>query len=128
MRLLLDSHAFLWFTWNHKNLSQIARAAIIDPTNEMLLSIASCWEIAIKVGVGKLTLTEPIDVFLPGAIADNGLTVLPVELRHVLTLERLPLHHRDPFDRILIAQAIVEQVAIVSNDKAFDSYPVTRIW
>src|SRR5579872_5414533 len=105
MRLLLDSHALLWFVWNHANLSATARTLITNPKNTLLLSAASIWEIAIKVSIGKLTLADPYDVFMSQAISTTGLTILPIEVRHAAVLTTLPFHHRDPFDRMLVAQA-----------------------
>jgi PIN domain nuclease of toxin-antitoxin system len=128
MRLLVDSHAMLWFVQANANLSAAASAALADPSNELLFSAGSIWEIAIKVGLGKLTLAKPFPVFMCHAISSNNLVVLPIELAHMTALIGLPLHHRDPFDRLLVAQAIVEQTSIVSVDSAFDAYPVTRLW
>ena len=94
----------------------------------MLLSAGTLWEIAIKVGLNKLQITEPYDVFMEKAILDNDLTVLPISLQHATTVVSLPLCHRDPFDRMLVAQAMVEQVPIISSDVALDTYLIARIW
>lgn len=128
MRLLLDTHALLWFVWNHPNLSAAARALMTDPKNTLLFSAASIWEIAIKVGVGKLALADPFDVFMNQAINTTGVAVLPVEVLHAAALPALPFHHRDPFDRMLVAQALVEGIALVSVDNVFSVYGVTRYW
>ena len=128
MNLLLDSHAFLWFCQNDPSLSSAARAIIQDPTNRKLVSLASCWEIAIKAGFGKLTLGEPSVSYFPNALARTGFDLLTISLAHATAVEALPLHHRDPFDRLLIAQAMVDAMPIVSADAAFDPYGVTRIW
>ena len=128
MRLLLDAQALLWFIWDHPNLSAPSRAALSDPGNELLLSMGTYWEIAIKVGIKKLTLAESFESFMNGAIVDNHVIILPITVRHAAELIGLPVHHRDPFDRLLIAQALVEGIPIVSNDTAFDAYPITRIW
>jgi PIN domain nuclease of toxin-antitoxin system len=128
MRLLLDTHALLWFVWGHANLSATARSLISDPKNTLLLSAASLWEIAIKVSIGKLTLAGPYDVFMNQAILTTGLGILPIEVRHGAVLVGLPLHHRDPFDRLLVAQAAVEKIPLLSADPVFDAYPITRIW
>lgn len=128
MRLLLDTHAFLWFVWDDPQLSVAAKSAIEDPTNEKLVSVATCWEIAIKVGLGKLTLGAPASVFLPRELAKNGFSLLAISLEHAAAVETLPPHHKDPFDRLLIAQARIEDVPIVSADAAFDPYGVTRLW
>ena len=128
MKLLLDTHALLWFVWDHAHLSENARNLMNDPDNELLLSTGTIWEIAIKVGLNKLTLAEPYEDFMNHAIADNNLTVLETSVKHAAVLTTLPFHHRDPFDRLIIAQAITEEIAVVSGDTAFDAYPVTRVW
>ncbi len=109
-------------------LSARAKALIEDPNNRKLVSIASCWEIAIKAGLGKLRLGEPSHSFLKREIARNNFDWLPISLDHVTAVEGLPLHHKDPFDRLLVAQAIVEGIPVVSSDVAFDAYPITRLW
>ncbi|SRR5712692_4296564 len=128
MKLLLDTHALLWFVWDHANLSENARNLMNDPDNELLLSTGTIWEIAIKVGLNKLTLAEPYEDFMNRAIADNDLTVLETSVKHAAVLTTLPFHHRDPFDRLIIAQAIAEGITVVSGDAVFDAYPVTRLW
>lgn len=128
MKLLLDAHAFLWFVWNHRNLSANARNLLSDPVNELLLSTGTIWEIAIKVGLKKLTLAEPYEDFMNRTIADNDLKILEISIQHTAVMTTLPHHHRDPFDRLIIAQSIVEGIAVVSNDPAFDAYPVKRSW
>jgi len=128
MKLLLDTHALLWFVWNHPNLSATGLSLITDPKNTLLFSAASVWEIAIKVSIGKFTLADPYDVFMNQAISTTGLTILPIEVRHAATLAALPRHHRDPFDRMLVAQALVETMPLVSTDAVFDAYGVNRLW
>lgn len=128
MTLLLDTHAVLWFVWDDPQLSATAKAAIEDPANRKLLSVASCWEIAIKAGIGKLTLDAPAALFIPRELGRNGFDLLPISLPHATAVETLPQHHKDPFDRLLIAQAQIEAIPIVSVDAAFDPYGVTRIW
>ena len=128
MRLLLDTHALLWFLRDDPMLSAPAKAATEDPANQKLVSIASCWEIAIKAGLGKLGLTEPAAVLLSREIARNNFTLLEITLAHATAVETLPRHHKDPFDRVLIVQAQLEGVPIVTLDVAFDPYGVTRIW
>ena len=128
MRLLLDTHAFLWFVLGDRQLSGTARTLIDDATNEKLISPASYWEIAIKIRVGKYTLNQPYQAFVERGIADNGFVVLSVEPKHTAMLITMPLHHGDPFDRLLVAQAMVEQTPIVSCDPALDAYPTTRLW
>lgn len=128
MTVLLDTHAFLWFVLGDSRLSATAKKEIEDPQNDKLISPAAYWEIAIKISIGKYTLPQPYEQFLQKAIDDNGFVILPIEPKHTAELINLPFHHRDPFDRLMIAQAIVEQISVVSNDAAFDPYPVTRIW
>lgn len=126
--LLLDTHTMLWFFWNDSRLSGGAKALIEDADNRKLVSIASCWEIAIKVGLGKLDLGEPSRSFLPREIARNNFELLPISLDHATMVEGLVAHHRDPFDRLLIAQAMVEGLSLVSADVVFDQYSVSRLW
>ena len=128
MKLIVDTHAFLWWIADDPALSRRARAALADAGNECLLSVASAWEIAIKVSLGKLELPGDVRRFLPEQIAANGFGVLPVEIAHATRLAALPFHHRDPFDRLLAAQALEEGVAIVSADPVFRSYGVKRVW
>lgn len=128
MTVLLDAHALLWFLWDDPQLSSAAKAAIESERRLKLVSIATCWEITIKTSLGKLDLGEAAASFLTREIQFNGFSLLPLTLGHVTTVERLPFHHRDPFDRILIAQAQDERLAIVSADAAFDAYGVHRIW
>jgi PIN domain nuclease of toxin-antitoxin system len=128
MMLLLDTHAFLWFCQDDPSLSLSAKAIIEDPGNRKLLSIASCWEIAIKAGLGKLKLGEPSETYLANALSRTGFEILPISLAHAAGVEFLPMHHRDPFDRLLIAQALAEGFEVVSIDAAYDQYGVTRHW
>jgi len=128
MKLLLDTHAFLWWDSAPSNLSPPALAACQDPTNILLLSVASAWEMQIKLQVGKLKLALPLETIVEGQQQTNRLGILPVTLAHVLALKNLPAHHKDPFDRLLIAQANVEEAALVTNDPVFESYSVQRVW
>lgn len=128
MKLLLDTHAFLWFIMGSAKLSATARALIEDAANEKFLSAASLWEMAIKVSLGKLKLAAPFAVLLPQQLSLNGVEVLPVKVEHTAVVAVLPFHHRDPFDRMLIAQAVVEQMPVVSTDAAFDAYAIRRLW
>ena len=128
MRLLLDTHTFLWFILNDPLLSANAAGLIADPANDIEISPASYWEIAIKISIGKYSLGEPVADFFEREIAVNQFHILPIEPRHVTPLATMPFHHRDPFDRLIMAQAIVEQIPIVSADAAFDNYSVTRLW
>lgn len=126
--LLVDTQAMLWFFWDDPQLSDDARAQIEDGENRKLVSLASCWEIAIKVGLGKLDLGEPSRTFLPREIARNNCELLQIRLEHATAVEDLPLHHRDPFDRLLIAQMMVEDLPVISADQVFDQYGVSRLW
>jgi PIN domain nuclease of toxin-antitoxin system len=128
MRVLLDTHAFLWFVLGDSQLSSHARNHIDDLSNEKLVSPASYWEIAIKISLNKYTLSQPYEAFMQKGIADNGFIILPIEPKHTAALTSLPFHHRDPFDRLIIAQAMVERIPVISGDEAFAAYPVTRIW
>jgi PIN domain nuclease of toxin-antitoxin system len=126
--VLLDTHAMIWFFQDDPQLSLRARTLLEDPLVHKRVSIATCWEIAIKVGLGKLNLGAPTRPYLERAIAVNNFALLPISLDHATAVEGLPLHHKDPFDRLLIAQAILEGIPIVSIDLAFDPYAVQRIW
>ena len=130
MKLLLDTHTFLWLVEGSTNLSGPAAAAVIDPANEVFLSVASVWELAIKTGSPKkdLILSDPLDVFVGKWTDKYQLKELPILNRHALQVRALPDHHRDPFDRILIAQAINEGMTLVSADSQFAAYPVPVIW
>lgn len=129
MRLLLDTHIFLWFVFNDSKLNVTSRELVVDSSNELLLSIASLWEVTIKVSAGKLALKSDVVSFFDEECARNEIAVLPVEPRHLAPLETLPFHHRDPFDRLLIAQSLVENIPILSADAAFDAYAgITRLW
>jgi len=128
MQLLLDTHSFLWFIAGSKRLSDTARDLIADVNNPVFLSVASLWEIAIKNSLGKLTLSRPFEVLIPEQLKHNEIEILHIELAHLATLAKLPLHHRDPFDHLIIAQAMTEGLSLVGRDTAFGSYPVTMIW
>ncbi|MGB9180502.1 MAG: type II toxin-antitoxin system VapC family toxin [Pyrinomonadaceae bacterium] len=127
MKLLLDTHAFLWFIDDSPRLSARAKA-LLESDEDLFLSTASLWEIAIKTSSGKLALAQPFDIFLPQQLSKNEIEILPIRLAHLGVVSTLPLHHRDPFDRLLIAQAMFEQMPMISIDTAFDAYPVTRLW
>ncbi len=128
MRALLDTHSFLWFVSADPKLSSKAEALISEGANELLLSVASLWEVSIKVSLGRLPLAAPVHEFIPEQLRRNRIDLLPIEMSHTFEVARLPFHHRDPFDRLLIAQALVENLPIVSVDSAFDAYSVERIW
>lgn len=126
--LLLDTHAFLQWVNDDPKLTAAARRAIADVANECYLSMASCWEMAIKSSLGKLKLASPIEQFIPEQLAANGFNLLDLTLRHIAMVEKLPFHHRDPFDRLLIVQAIAEKMVIVSADSVFPDYGVKSLW
>lgn len=128
MNLLLDTHAFLWFIAGDSSLNKTARAAIEDENNNPYLSVASLWEIAIKVSIGKLELSEPFESLIPEQLAENGIELLDISVAHTAIVASMPFHHRDPFDRLIAAQARAEQMALVSADDVFDAYEVARIW
>jgi PIN domain nuclease of toxin-antitoxin system len=124
--VLLDTQAFLWWIADHPKLSRRARSAIAD--EHCFLSIASCWEMAIKISLGKLDVPQPLARFLQEQLEINGFAVLPVCLEHVAAVADLPFHHRDPFDRLLAAQALDEELPVVSSDRVFRAYGVKRVW
>jgi len=128
MRLLLDTNSFLWFISGSERLNVNARDLITDLNNQLVLSSASLWEIAIKVSIGKLELLQPYYQFIPEQLGKNDINVLPIELSHLTKVVELPFHHRDPFDRLIIAQALTEDIPIISPDPIFSQYAVKLIW
>ena len=128
MTLLLDTHTLLWFVEHAPQLSHRAKAAIEDSDNTVVYSIASVWEMAIKLGLGKLAMSRPLYPGFADLLKAHGIQELGIAYRHASEVSALPSHHRDPFDRLLVAQAMVENLPIVSADRAFDPYPITRIW
>ncbi|MFH1117870.1 MAG: type II toxin-antitoxin system VapC family toxin [Pseudomonadota bacterium] len=128
MRLLLDTHSFLWFIGGDEQLPQVAREIIAHMDNEVLLSVASLWEIAIKTSLGRLILGRPFEELIPEQIILNAIEILPIDLEDLTMVTKLPFHHRDPFDRLIIAQAMTRAVPIVGKDAEFARYPVDLIW
>lgn len=128
MKTLLDTHTFLWRVADDPQLSRTAKAIIANPDNEVYISVVSAWEIIIKVGTGKLTLTEPPETYIPSRIALNQFESLSVQMPHILRINSLPNLHKDPFDRLLIAQGIEEDLLIVTIDNLIVQYPVKTIW
>jgi PIN domain nuclease of toxin-antitoxin system len=126
--ILLDTHALLWFLAGDEKLSSKALSTIEDPSTCKVVSIASAWEIVIKASLKRVDFGESAATFLQRELHTNGFEVLPIELSHVTRIEDLPMYHRDPFDRLLVAQSLVEGLPIVSVDGAFDRYGVSRIW
>lgn len=128
MNLLLDTHTFLWWVTDDPNLSTVVHTLIADPENTIYFSVISAWEIMIKSQTGKLVLPESAEAYIPSRLTVNQFNTLSVELSHVLNLATLPSHHRDPFDRLLIAQSHSENIAIATVDALITQYPVNVIW
>jgi PIN domain nuclease of toxin-antitoxin system len=128
MKLLLDTHTFIWFVTDHPRLSVTAKALIESGNNEILVSIVSLWEIALKMSLGKLNMGATFDQLIPQQLIENDMTLLPIEVSHLYQLVQLPFHHRDPFDRLLIAQGVSAGLPLISRDPQFDAYPVQRLW
>lgn len=128
MRLLLDTHVFLWWVEGDRALPRRARAAISDPDNECFLSTASAWEMAIKSSLGKLRIALPVRRYVTDHLAANAFALLGIGLAHLGRLEGLPQHHGDPFDRVLISQALEEEMTVVTADPVFRKYGIRRLW
>ena len=128
MKAVLDTHIWLWWVTEPERLPRKALSVIEDGNNEILLSVASSWEIAIKHAIGKLALPEPPERFVPRRLMRDGIGTLHIEHRHALHVASLPLHHHDPFDRILIAQTQLEGISIITADPKFDPYEVDVVW
>ena len=126
MRLLLDTHTLLWLVSDDPQLSKKGTQLLVDPENDLLLSPATYWELAIKISIGKYCLSDPLADYIDEAMQLYGLSILPITPKHAEATLHLQYHHKDPFDRMLIAQAIVEGVAVVSSDKAYAAYTVKR--
>jgi PIN domain nuclease of toxin-antitoxin system len=126
-RLLLDTNAFLYFINNDSALSKTAKN-LLESEVDLLISAACLWEIAIKFSIGKLSLPDSFGNFIPSQIRQNDIEILPVTLPHLEKVSTLPFHHKDPFDRLIIAQSMVENLPILSSDAAFDLYKIERIW
>jgi PIN domain nuclease of toxin-antitoxin system len=127
MRLLLDTHIFIWSDEAPERIPQDWLSELEDQHNELLLSVASVWEMQIKTQIGKMKLRLPLQDLITDYQNANGLQLLPIEFRHVLTLDQLPFHHKDPFDRLIMAQAITENLTVVSADTSFGAYPVNLL-
>jgi PIN domain nuclease of toxin-antitoxin system len=128
MKLLLDSHAFLWLDSDPARLSSQGRTWCSDPSNTLLLSVASIWELQIKVQSGKLILARPLVQIIDDQQKKNSVQVIAIHSSHVFLLDSFPLHHKDPFDRILVAQAKAESADLLSNDALLKAYPVNVVW
>lgn len=128
MNLILDTHTFLWFVFGNARMSERAEALIQDSRNRKFISLASPWEVGVKVSTGKLTVSQPVDQFFAEEMYANSVELLPITLAHIACVSTLPFHHRDPFDRMLIAQSLTENIAVISADAVFDAYGVVRLW
>jgi len=128
VRILLDTHSFLWFIAGNPRCSIFARELITDPTNQAYISIASLWENSIKISLGKLSLAIPFEELLSQQLTSNSIDTLPIELAELELIARLPFHHRDPFDRLLVAQSLIRNFPLVSADENLDRYGVQRLW
>ncbi len=128
MKVLLDTHSLIWFFSGHPNLSNRVRQIMDDVNHQKLISLASVWEMGIKQSKGKLTLSLPLEDYINDKIKLEDFDLLPIKLNHLALISTLPFHHNDPFDRLLIAQGITENIPILSRDIAFDAYSVQRLW
>ncbi len=128
MRILLDTQALLWSATSRRRFGPTVLSVLEDTANDLVVSAATAWEIAIKYAIGKLSLPSPPDEYIPDRMRMGGLDGLPVEHAHALRVAQLPLHHRDPFDRLLIAQAQIEGLTILSSDRRFSLYDVEVMW
>lgn len=128
MSYIIDTHTFLWFINDHVSLSSTAREIIQHPDNPIYLSIASVWEMAIKVSLNKLEMPSPFNDFIEQQLVENSIALLHIKTDHIGIVAAMPFHHRDPFDRLIIAQALHESYAIIGKDDIFDQYDITRYW
>ena len=128
MSYLLDTHSFLWFVAGSSRLSKNARSIIENTDIHLYLSIASLWEMAIKISLKKLRLGEPFGNLIPAQLFQNNIILMQISVSHTAAVIELPFHHRDPFDRLIIAQAQVEELPIISTDSVFDAYDIQRVW
>jgi PIN domain nuclease of toxin-antitoxin system len=128
VKIILDTQVLIWWANDVSNISDRVQNIICDVDNELLVSLASIWEIQIKVSLGKLSLPRPLPDIIATQVSENQIKIMQIELSHIYTIDLLPHHHRDPFDRIIIAQAMNEKISIASIDKAFEAYSIERIW
>jgi len=128
VKYLLDTHALLWIVGNDQRLSDKVQALFLNTKNDFFLSVASLWEMAIKISLKKLEIGQDLEQFREEHIRGNDVQVINIRAEHIFPITDLPFHHRDPFDRLLVCQAMVEKMPIISKDPAFDAYPVKRIW
>jgi len=128
MRLLLDTHTFIWYVTDNPRLSANVKLLIEDENNEKLVSIASIWEMAIKHSIGRLNFSLPFMEFVRQQLSVSNIGLLEINLNHIEVVASLPLHHRDPFDRLIIAQSMAQQIPVLSVDVIFDAYAIARLW
>lgn len=128
MKIILDTQAFLWLSSGNNQLSSIAKKTFLNEKNTFFLSIASIWEMSIKSSLGKLKLQPSLERFILNELQENSIEQMGIHFQHVIKVRSLPFHHRDPFDRLLIAQALVEDIPILSSDKIFEKYGIKRVW
>ncbi len=128
MNVLIDSHTFLWYVNADPRLSDTARTLINNPANVVFLSVASAWELSIKFSTGKLTLSQPFPDFLDAQLALNTFRLLPIHLHHLRRVATLPFHHKDPFDRLIIAQSLTDNYPLISVDEQMDASGIKRLW
>jgi len=125
---LIDTHTLLWIVTDSPQLSHLAKELYLDSENKIIISLASIWELAIKSSLGKLKFEKSLENFVDDHIRNNNIQILNIEVSHILRIEKLPFHHRDPFDRMIIAQQIENNLTIIGADKVFDKYNVKRVW
>ena len=128
MKILLDSHTLYWFAEDAPQMPDTIKSLIENEQTENFVSVISIWELAIKAASGKLILASPPEIYFADVIRANGFALLAVTFNHVILAAKLPTYHKDPFDRLLIAQSLIDDIPIVSTDSVFDAYGVTRLW
>ena len=128
MKYLIDTHALLWIVTKNKKLSKKVKDIYLNSENQIFISLASLWEMAIKINLKKLSINEPLKDFVKNQIKSNDINILDIKTKHILLLENLPYYHKNPFDRLIISQSINEQIPLLSFDKVFDKYSIKRIW
>lgn len=128
MRILIDTHVFIWWTSDSQKLSLAVYNLLTNPKTQVILSVVSIWEMQIKLSLGKLELKTALPELVEDEVKQNRIELLPLDLSHIYALSNLPNHHRDPFDRLLIAQAKSEELVIISIDEKFDGYDIERLW
>ena len=128
MQYLIDTHTLLWITDNNPKLSKKAKSIYLNPANDIYISLASIWEVVIKVSLQKLIIEDTVANFINTQIKGNSIKILDIKLKHIVALENLPYYHRDPFDRLIITQSLLEKIPVLSRDRILDQYPIKRIW